>query len=501
MAALLAASPIALVLALMLGLRWSAARAGLLALALAGMLAVFAFDVGGPDRTAPGRVGALGGALLEAAFIATTILWIIFPALCIHALQVRRRAIDLLRRRLEGLSADPAVLGLLIAWFFALFIEGAAGFGAPVALAAPLLVALGFAPTQAVAMALIGHSVGVSFGAVGTPILPQAAATGLSLGQLSSTPGLLHGLLGWILMLFLLRVMRRVGTAPPLPLALLAAGLFLVPLVGFATLSGPELPTLGGALVGGLVFVRILRRRTSSTQRPTSAQGTLRAALPYLVLVVLILATRLVPALREALQAVELAWHLPGGFAGSFAPLYHPGTMLLLAFVIGGLGQRGAAADLLAAMAEAARRLAPVVVALLAMLGLARIMVHAGMIDTLATAAAALTGAAWPAMAAAVGVLGTFITGSATTSNILLTDFQVRVAETLDLPLLAILGAQAFGAAVGNIVCPHNFVAGGATVGLAGREGEVLRATLLPCLVYTVAGGLLTSLLVALSSS
>ncbi len=501
MAALLAASPIALVLALMIGLRWSAARAGLVALALASTLALLAFDFGGRDLDAPGPVGAFGGALLEAGFIATTILWIIFPALCIHGLQVRRGAVDLLRRRLEHLSADPLVLVLLIAWFFALFVEGAAGFGTPVALAAPILVTLGFSPTQAVAMALIGHSVGVSFGAVGTPILPQAAATGFTPGALSATPGLLHALLGWILIVFMLRATGRELPGPLWRLALVAAVLFLVPYLALATLIGPELPTLGGALLGGLAFVLVLRQRTSSVPAPSSDPGTLRAALPYLVLVVLILVTRLVAPLGEALRAVEIAWHLPGGFAGSFQPLYHPGTMLLLAFVAGGLAQRGATADLLAAMAEAARRLAPVVVALLAMLGLARIMVHAGMIDTLAMAAAALAGAAWPAVAPAVGVLGTFVTGSATASNILFTDFQVRVAETLRLPPLTILGAQAFGAAVGNIVCPHNIVAGGATVGLAGREGEVLRATLLPCLVYTAAGGLLVWLLVVLSGS
>lgn len=501
MAALLAALPIALVLALMIGLRWSAARAGLVALACASTLALLAFDLGGPDRAMVGRPAAFGGALLEAAFIAATILWIIFPALCIHGLQVRRGAVDLLRRRLEGLAADPLALALLIAWFFALFVEGAAGFGTPVALAAPILVTLGFAPTQAVAMALIGHSVGVSFGAVGTPILPQAAATGLGLGELAATPGLLHAMLGWILVLFLLRAAGRTVAAPVWRLALVAAVLFLAPSLALATLVGPELPTLGGALLGGVAFVLVLRRRTPRAQAPTSAQGTLRAALPYLVLVALILATRLVPALREALQAVEIAWRLPGGFAGSVQPLYHPGTMLLLAFVAGGLAQRGATADLAAAMAGAARRLAPVVVALLAMLGLARIMVHAGMIDTLASAAAAAAGGAWPAVAPAVGVLGTFVTGSATASNILFTDFQVRVAETLGLPLLTILGAQAFGAAVGNIVCPHNIVAGGATVGLAGREGEVLRATLLPCLVYTAAGGLLAWLLVVLSGN
>jgi lactate permease len=125
------------------------------------------------------------------------------------------------------------------------------------------------------------------------------------------------------------------------------------------------------------------------------------------------------------------------------------------------------------------------------MLGLARLMVHAGMIDTLAQAAAAGLGPVWPAAAPFVGVLGTFVTGSATASNILFTDFQAATAAALGLPALWLAAAQGFGAAVGNMVCPHNIVAGAATVGVAGKEGETLRLTIVPCLVYALAGGAL----------
>jgi len=92
---------------------------------------------------------------------------------------------------------------------------------------------------------------------------------------------------------------------------------------------------------------------------------------------------------------------------------------------------------------------------------------------------------------APVAVLGTFVTGSATASNILFTDLQSATARQLGLSTVLVLGAQGFGAAVGNIVCPHNIIAGGATVGLQGREGEVLRKTLLPCLLYALLGGVL----------
>jgi lactate permease len=138
-----------------------------------------------------------------------------------------------------------------------------------------------------------------------------------------------------------------------------------------------------------------------------------------------------------------------------------------------------------------------VTVALVAMLGLSRMMVHASMIDTLAVAAADLAGSTWPLFASLVGVLGTFVTGSATASNILFTDFQQATAQTLDLPVAPLVGVQGFGAAIGNAICPHNIVAASATVSLTGREGEVLRSTLGVTIVYALLGGMIALVLVA----
>jgi lactate permease len=223
----------------------------------------------------------------------------------------------------------------------------------------------------------------------------------------------------------------------------------------------------------------------------------MHAALPYLVLLAAVLLTRLVPPLRDVLRGIAIDWRLFDSFGGRMEMLYHPGTMLFLGFVGGGLLQGHRAADLFSAMRGAAGRLMLVAAALAAMLGLSRIMVHAGMIETLAEAAAG-SGSAWPLLSPFVGVLGTFVTGSATASNILFSEFQQATASALSLPVAALQGAQSFGAAVGNIISPHNVIAGAATVGLAaGKEGEVLRATVLVCLSYVAAGGLATALILA----
>lgn len=488
----LAATPILLILALMLGARWTAARAGLAGLAIALLLAWTAF------APPPGLTLAQTslGALAEAAFTAATILWILFAALCIHQLQLRTGGMDVLRRGLGSLSDDPRVVAVLVAWFFALFLEGAAGFGTPVALAAPFLVGFGFRPVEAVVLVLIGHAAGVSFGAVGTPILPQIAATDRSGLELAAAAGLYHSLLGWVLLVVLVVLVSRargLPVRPFLPWTLLAAALFFAPYFVLSRWVGPELPTLGGALVGGLAFVVAWRLRLarSAVAAPVRIGAVIRAAAPYLAVVALILATRLVPPVNVAARGWEVSWSWHGRFAGTFPVLYHPGTLLFLGFLLGAAWQRASATQIRAAMGTALRQLAPVSVALVAMLGLARVMVHAGLIDALAVAAAGSVGSAWPLAAPWVGVLGTFITGSATASNILFTDFQRATAETLDLPVLVLVGAQAFGAAVGNIVCPHNLIAGCATVGIAGQEGAVLRRTLWVCALYALLGGLL----------
>jgi lactate permease len=549
--AALAGAPILVVLALMVGRRWAASRAGLVGAALALLVAVTAFGFG--RGTPPGvtMLGALAGTFGEALFTSATILWIVLPALAIHHLQVSTGATDRLRIALAGLAADPRLLALLIGWFFALFVEGAAGFGASVALAAPFLVGIGYRPLDAVVVAMLGHAIGVSFGAIGTPIVPQVAATGLPGLDIAGATAQLHLVTGWLLLIAMVLVASRAVGLPARGAIWAWTGLagiaFLGPYWAIATFVGPELPTLAGALIGAGVFVVALRvagrggvpatasalgeaagtsapvierlprpARVSSDDRADTAAGDpatpttppagaidppgaaelLRAGAPYLVLIALVLVTRLVPAVGEPLDAVQVTWTLPGGFAGRFAPLTHPGTLLVAAFLGGAVLQRVGTPAVRRALGTTLAQLGGVTIALVAMLSLARIMVHAGMTQSLAEAAAGAAGGVWPVVAPLVGVLGTFVTGSATASNVLFTDLQVATADALDLPLLPMVGAQGYGAAVGNVVCPHNIVAAGATVGLTGGEGDVLRRTLLPALGYAVAGGLLVLLLV-----
>ncbi len=386
--------------------------------------------------------------------------------------------------------------------------EGAAGFGTPVALAAPFLVGFGVPPVQAVAIVLIGHSVGVSFGAVGTPLIPQIAVTEYMGPEIARVIGEYQALIGALMLLFVVVLVTRQARIDHVELVpvgrwfVLAALAFLVPMWAISRWVGPELPTMGGAIIGGMIFVVLLQisrrfgggqanRQRDGADSPRERMSLWRATSPYAVVIALVLATRLIGPVKETLEAIELQWTMAGIFQGSFRPLYHPGTYLVLGALLGGLIQGASSQIFRQALKDVVKMLVPVTIALVAMLAISRLMVHGAMIDVLVEAAA-MTGTLWPLMAPMVGVLGTFVTGSATASNILFTDFQVATAERLEMDGLRLVGAQGFGAAVGNIICPHNVIAGCATVGIAGREGEVLRHTLGVCLLCVALGGALT---------
>lgn len=496
----LAILPIVVLVVLMTALRWSAAAAGSLAAVIAAIVAVVGFQFGETPAD-------LAGPLLEAGFTAATILWIIFPALSIHEYQTRIGATGVIGEWLSSISRDPAATALLLGWFFAMFLEGASGFGTPIAIVAPMLVALGVPASRAVLVALLGHVVGVSFGAVGAPMVPLLEAGLFDARRLSLEILLLHACLGWMLAQLVVHYAIGGGaegnfsgrvTVAGRRAAVMAAVCFFAAAALVAALAGAELPTLGGALLGGALFAVWLRRGSGgAAQLGPGLQDVLMAGLPYIVLVALILLSRLIAPLQVALRAYRIEWTYGHGFGDVMLPLYHPGTMLFLAFLFTALAHRSSPRLVGVSMVAAVRRLPQVAIALVAVLTLARFMVHGGMIDALAVGATTLFGRAWPLAVPLVGALGSFVTGSGTASNIIFANFQIAAADAVRLPHGLALAGQSAGSAIGNIMAPHNIVAGTATVGLVGREGETLARTVPICLTYVVLAGLLVLMLQA----
>lgn len=483
---LLAVVPLLLFVTLLVAARTTAATAGIWSAGACLFIAVTGFAY-------PADPVSVLGPLFEAGFTAASILWIVLPALAIHEYQTRTGGTAKVATWLSSVSAKPQLTALSIAWFFALLLEGAAGFGTPVALAAPLLVAMGFPAQRALVMALVGHAAGVSFGAVGTPILPLLEAAPLDPRALSIAILVPHAALGWLLALAVFRMARpEVGSGSRaawywVPLA---AALFFMPAALIAWFLGPELPTLGGALVGLVSFVWLAQRkhRTGADKR-ISARTLVAAALPYLLVLLLVMVTRTIPPITDLFRGIELSWHW-AIFEASVTPFYHPGTMLMAAlFITAALSAQDRRRALWPSLTGAFARLPSVTLALVSVLLLARLMFHSSMIEVLSVSIAQAAGRYWPAVAPLVGAFGSFVTGSATASNILFADLHVAVSVAEGLSPLASLAGQGFGAAIGNIVAPHNIIAGAATVGLVGREAAVLRLTLPICLIYAMLGG------------
>ena len=500
--------PFLIILVGMIGFKWSALKAGGVALlaTLAGTPAIVGINL--HQLT----TDIIPGSLLEAAITSVSILWIIFGALCIYYVQLNSGAIASIQQRLARLHPNPKVSALFIARFFSMFMEGAAGFGTSAALTAPFLVAAGYRPVMAVVLALWGHSLGVAFGAVGTPVITQALLVGESEVLLAQAVLPYMVPTTFVLAIGLAWGCVRYGPAttdaePELAmrhivtLGTLAAISFLLPAALMAYFLGPELPTLLGAVLGAVLFTSILQgvwKNVPPTEMPLAEENSaelsfMRAMAPYAILIGLVLLTRLIPELKATLQALQwrLEWQR---YQGAIQYLYHPGTLLLLSFFVGGLLQRQSFSALAKALRQALVRVLTVLAALFIMLLLSRVLVHTGAIAQLGQLVASIAGAWWPFWAAWFGVLGTFITGSATSSNILFSEFQRSAAIAGGHSPVPMLGAQTFGAAVGNMVCPHNIIASGATVNIQGREGEVMRYTLPMALILTAIAGVVAVL-------
>lgn len=538
---ILASLPILATIFLMAGLTWPAKRAMPLAWALASGLGLFFW------RMDPLRVAA---ATLEGALNAFNILLVVFGAILLMNTLRLSGAMGVISRGFSGISSDRRVQVVIIGWLFGSFVEGAAGFGTPAALAAPLLVGLGFPPLAAAMLTLVMNSTSVTFGAVGTPILvglrtaleglvpeaavlPLLARVGLWTAVLNIFTGSLVPLLAVCLMT---RFFGKEGSIrqglEAAPFALAAGLSFTLPSLVLAYLFGPELPSMGGALVGMLLMVGAARRgilvpkrgwdfpgelrpgeETSSLAgeelpRP-GGMSPLRAWAPYMLVAAILVATRL-PAfgIKGVLTAFTFTWPDILGQEGvgyNLQPLYSPGLIPFvlvagLTFVLHGM-KKG---EILSSWKKTFDQLLPAALALVFAVAMVRVLVQSringagidGMLLTLSNFASGAAGGAWPLLSPFIGVLGSFVSGSNTVSNILFGGFQYSVAETLDISRTLILALQAAGGAVGNMIAVHNVVAVSAVVGILGREGEIIRKNLLPALLYAAALGLLGFLLI-----
>jgi len=540
--AALALFPIALGGVLLIGFR-IAAKHAMPAAYLAAVIVGFA-----AWQMAPTRIAA---ATIEGMFITFDLLFIIFGAiLLLHTLELSG-GVAAIKRSFHGVSDDRRVQIVIVAWLFGSFIEGAAGFGTPAAVAAPLLVALGFPAAAAVMLGMMIQSMAVTFGAVGTPVIvgvqnglggqefmADLAAAGLTMDDflrlVTAKVVILHAIAGVMIPTFMVVMTTRFYGANKswteglsiLPFTLFGGLAFAVPYILFGTFLGPEFPSLLGAPVGLAIVVLVARQgwllpddvwdfpeRTSWDDSWVSGLeeeladvpegrgiSAVMAWTPYALLGVFLVITRLdqLPVKRW-LQSVDITWPdiLGSGIAGTTTPLYLPGFVLLVVVGVTALLHRMDMSDVVHAMKSSTKVLVGAGIVLVFTVPMVRVYINsdlngagiASMPLSMAEWVAQNVGQVWPFFAGVTGALGAFIAGSNTVSNLTFAAFQYGVAERLAMSTVFIVSLQAVGAAAGNMVAIHNVVAASATVGLLGKEGDTLRKTILPTVYYLLVLG------------
>ncbi|WP_071872926.1 L-lactate permease [Atopomonas hussainii] len=541
MAALLAFTPILLAGILLIGLRWPAKHAMPAVFVVTAAIAALAWDMSATRIIASS---------LQGLVITLGVLWIIFGAILLLNTLKHSGAISTIRSAFANISPDRRIQAIIIAWLFGCFIEGASGFGTPAAIAAPLLVALGFPAMAAVMLGMMVQSTPVSFGAVGTPIVigvntgldtatlgaqlvEQGSSWAAFLQLITSQVAIIHALVGSIMPILMVLMLTRffgkeknwkAGIAA-IPFALFAGLAFTLPYMATGVLLGPEFPSLAGGLIGLAIVTlaakvgflvpkqswdfadskdwpsewlgSIEMKLDELSQAPMSA---LRAWVPYVLVAIILVISRVFPEVSALLKGVAVNFtDILGetGISAGIQPLYLPGGILvavvLITFFLHGMRLN----QLVKAVGESGKVLVGAGFVLLFTVPMVRIMINSGvngadlpsMPIAMAQFVADSVGGIYPLLAPSVGALGAFLAGSNTVSNMMLSQFQYGVAQNLGLSGALIVAVQAIGAAAGNMVAIHNVVAASATVGLLGREGSTLRKTVWPTLYYVLATG------------
>ena len=501
---LLAFSPIAVVLVLMIFFNWSGSRAGAAAWLTALVVGV-AFFGAHPELLAYSQ--------MKGVLLSLNVLYIIWTALLLYNVVKETGAIEAIGIGIQRFSGDKSIQLLIFGWIFSSFLQGVAGYGVPIAVVAPLLVGLGFSPVVSVAVPAIGHSWSVTFGSMGASFQAMMAVTGLSSEYLGHWAAVLLGVAaylcgicavhvfgGWKMIKHSAVALLVIGTA-------MAGSQYLLVVSGMWTLGG-----LGASLAGLIACLIVARLKIYNKTEPSdikSDMGLGWALSAYLILIVIVFMGVVYTPLREFLGQVKLSlafpeitsgtgWVVPAGKGKAINIFGHGGALLGYASIISyivyaarGYYDRGALNRILSNTIKSG---VPTSLGIVSMVCFAMIMDHCGMIYLLAEGISRVFGGLYPFFSTWIGLLGAFMTGSNTNSNVVFGVLQQQTAELAGLTTAIILAAQTTGGALGSMIAPAKILVGCSTVGLSGKEAPVLQATIRYGLLITALIGLFTVL-------
>lgn len=497
LSALVAALPLVVVLVLLGGVRMKAHLAGLAGLLTAALVACLAY------RMPVGQT--LSSAAQGAVFGLFPILWIVVNALWVYRMTVRTRHFDILRRSFGRLSDDPRIQALVVAFCFGALLEALAGFGAPVAICSVMLVALGFDPVRAAVVALVANTAPVAFGAMGTPVVTLAQVTGLPLDSVASVVGRQTPLLALVVPLVLVGLVDgRRGLRETWVPALVCGVAFAAAQFAVSNYLSAQLADIAASLAGAAALVAVPRTRVPATEsvrasvltgtrsedldEPDPRREVLRAYAPY-ALIVVIFSVAQIPVVKDWLAGATRTYDWPfldvvdpdgrpvGGNVFTWPIVATGGTLVLIAglctAVVLGVHARVAVREWLATVHE----LRFAILTVTSVLALAYVMNLSGQAATIGRFVAA-AGAGLAFLSPVLGWFGVAVSGSDTSANALFGALQVSAAKESGLSPELLAAANSSGGVLGKMISPQNLTIACASVGLAGREGDLLRKVL-----------------------
>ena len=513
MSAIIAIIPIVLLFVLMLGLKMAGHKSAFLTLLVTIALALFVAPAMGfvpKDFTFTGVGWAVVEGVLKAVF---PILIIILMAIFSYNVLVESKEIEVIKNQFTSFSDDKGITVLMLVWGFGGLLEGMAGFGTAVAIPAAILISLGYKPVFSALVALIANTVPTGFGAVGVPVITlcnEVAAGGVASPELIrevSTYCVVQLSPLFIILPFIILTLTnrsRSAIGRNLLISLWVGGISLATQYVVAMFLGAETPAIIGsvaAIIALLVYSKLFApKKDNGNVKHYTAVETFRAwSVYFFILLFILLSGPLFPDINSFLKShlvsrVALPIYADGT-TFNFGWISNAGLMLLLGTVIGGLIQGVSPRKLLVILARTTVNLRKTVITIISLVSLASVMNYAGMIVVIASALAAVTGQLYPVFAPLIGAIGTFVTGSDTSSNILFAKLQANVAHQLNYSNSDwLVAANTTGATGGKMISPQSIAIATAACDMQGRDGEILKAAIPYAIAYIAIGGLMVLL-------
>ena len=429
------------------------------------------------------------------------ILLVIVAALFTYNLAVETKTMDVIKKMLSSITTDKRIQVLILAWGFGGFLEAVAGYGTAVAIPTSILASLGFNPLFAAVICLLANTVPTAFGALGIPVTTLATVTGLEVVHLSYVTSIqLAGFIVLIPFLLVILTEKSIKALKGVVGITLVSGITLaVPQVFIAKYLGADLPALVASICSmacTILMAKAMNKEKVETKEDKIGlkEGVL-AWLPYILLCGLILiASPLVPSINSLLAKASSNIDIYTGDATSttaFSWINTPGMMILIATFIAGLIQKLKFTYMLDVLKRTVIQLKTSFITIMSIVAISKIMSHSGMTSSISFGLCAITGSFYPLIAPLLGAIGTFVTGSDTSANILFGALQTEAAKSLSIDPYWIAAANTAGATAGKMISPQSIAIATSATGLIGSEGKILSTTVKYCLGYVIILGLI----------